>query len=407
MGNEGRIVFATFFPGCENIHLTKDIGMIPYVLHRDFGYDAYVICHQNGDYPYLEKETPGLKMCFFNISRIRAFTKIFRQKNIGVFKRATEALCTLLEVLPFMVSHGRQIDVLQLFHYKDESFITGLIYRVVNPKGRIYLKLDLHPGIEDVYNKDPSRLKTSRIYQLLEFDFISVESKQLYKFVREKHPYFKEFKNRIYYLPNGVDTKKLLPKVKSFDQKERMILHAGRIGNPQKASEVILEAFAALARDFPGWKLALVGSMESSFEQYFGEFLERNNDIRDRIIYTGFLKDREEVYEYYGRAIIYASPSRFEGLSLASVEAGFFGEVALSSNIPSARDLTDNGRLGYLCPVDDTECFTRTLRHMLSNEDELREKSVAVEEYISRNFDWNEICGRLSQIMQSLLKDER
>ena len=56
VGKEGSIVFATFFPDCENIHLTKDIGMIPYVLHRDFGYDAYVICHKNGDYPYLEKE---------------------------------------------------------------------------------------------------------------------------------------------------------------------------------------------------------------------------------------------------------------------------------------------------------------------------------------------------------------
>ncbi len=407
MGKEGNIVFATFFPGCENIHLTKDIGMIPYVLHRDFGYESYVISYNNGDYPYLKKETPGLKICPIGQSRCRILTKVLRPKAGGIFSRAIEALCTTLEALPFMVRHGRQIDILQLYHYKDESLIVGLIYRAVNPKGIIYLKLDLHPEIENIYNKDPSRLKTSRIYKLLTFDIVSVESKQLYDFVREKHPYFKEFINNIYYLPNGVDAKKLLPNIRHFDQKEKMILHAGRIGNPQKASEIILEAFASLARDFPEWKLVMIGSMDRSFEQYFKEYLERNKDIGDRVIYLGFLKDRKDVYEYYSRAIVHASPSRFEGLSLASVEAGFFGEVFLSSDIPSTRDLTDNGRLGYLCPVDDMECFTRTLRYMLSHEDELREKSSAVEEYITKNFDWNQICGRLSQIIQTRLKDDR
>lgn len=38
---EKKLVFATFFPGCLNVHLTKDVGMIPYVLYRDFGYDSY------------------------------------------------------------------------------------------------------------------------------------------------------------------------------------------------------------------------------------------------------------------------------------------------------------------------------------------------------------------------------
>ncbi len=49
-----KIVFATFFPACENTHLTKEVGMIPYILHRDFGYDSYIICYKNGDYPHLE-----------------------------------------------------------------------------------------------------------------------------------------------------------------------------------------------------------------------------------------------------------------------------------------------------------------------------------------------------------------
>lgn len=29
MRKQARIVFATYFAGCENVHLTKDVGMIP------------------------------------------------------------------------------------------------------------------------------------------------------------------------------------------------------------------------------------------------------------------------------------------------------------------------------------------------------------------------------------------
>ncbi len=398
MGKEGNIVFATFFPGCENIHLTKDIGMIPYVLHRDFGYDAYVICHKNGDYPYLEKETPGLKLCFIGRSGCRSVTKALRLKTGGIFSRAVDALCTTLEVLPFMIRHGRHIDILQLYHYKDESVIASFFYRAINPKGIVYLKLDLHPDILDICKNEPRKLKSSRLYDIAGFDVISAEYSESLDILGNLHPAFRRYRDRLYYVPNGIDTERLSRYRISYDKKENIVLHAGRVGAPVKASDVVLNAFAGIAKEFPLWKLVLIGAMEESFMPYYREFLEKNEDIRDRIQYLGFLESRSEVYEHYGRAKIYFFPSRGESFGLVAVEAGYLGDVLLASNIPSLRDITGMGKYGCLCEIDDTKCFTEKLRHMMADEEGTAKMSASGAELIGENFDWSAICASLHRI---------
>ena len=41
--------FLTLFPELENVHLMKDVGMIPYIMHKEFGYDSYIAsyCSRN------------------------------------------------------------------------------------------------------------------------------------------------------------------------------------------------------------------------------------------------------------------------------------------------------------------------------------------------------------------------
>ena len=56
-------IFYTIFPLSMNVHLLKDVGMIPYVLFRDYGYDSTLVAFQNeANYFALEKEVKGLKI---------------------------------------------------------------------------------------------------------------------------------------------------------------------------------------------------------------------------------------------------------------------------------------------------------------------------------------------------------
>jgi hypothetical protein len=136
--SEARRVFVTFFTPCENIHLAKDVGKIPYILHRDFGWDSYVLCSRNGSYPDLETETPGLKLWFIEKGSHYSIPEPIYH-NLG-----TTIISTIGFWIPFLLRHGKKIDVLQFYHYlAKENVIIGILYKIVNRKGICYLKLDI------------------------------------------------------------------------------------------------------------------------------------------------------------------------------------------------------------------------------------------------------------------------
>lgn len=399
-----NLSFATFFPLCENIHLSKDAGLIPYILHRDYGYDSYLISYKNGDYPYLKTEAPGLKMIYMRPTN-------FPLKKLTMpFDSISIILKTVFDSIPVILKYGKKIDVFELYFFCMESIIIATIYKLINRRGFVYLKLDYVPDVNETYKATreniPTRIKNSLFRMLLRtiFDIITVETQASYKYIKEYHPRLKWVIDRLYYVPNGIDVDSLSTLSKFYNkfhanEKENIILHIGRIGSHQKATDIVLEAFAGVARDFPNWRLVLVGIMDKGFTGYFNDFIRRNEDISDRVSYLGFLKGREGIYEYYWRSKILIFPSRWETFSIVPIEAGYFGDVILGSDIPCVMELTDNGKLGYLCTVDDIECFTNALKHMLAHEDELKEKSKACQKYIIKNFNWNKICGQLNALI--------
>ena len=47
-----KIRFTTMFPLIENIHLVKDVGMIPYSMKKYFNYDSSIVTYKNLEYKY-------------------------------------------------------------------------------------------------------------------------------------------------------------------------------------------------------------------------------------------------------------------------------------------------------------------------------------------------------------------
>ena len=67
--------FCTIFPPAENVHLLKDVGMIPYVLYKEYGYNSTIACFNNGTYPALNGEVKGLKIDFIDTDKNYKFGK--------------------------------------------------------------------------------------------------------------------------------------------------------------------------------------------------------------------------------------------------------------------------------------------------------------------------------------------
>ncbi|VVB72868.1 Glycosyltransferase Gtf1 [uncultured archaeon] len=403
MNSKGKKVFVTFYPVCEDVHLTKDVGMIPYILHRDFGYDSYLMCYRNGDYSQLETDVPGLKIIFLqhNVPFLERLSERFGSKS-SLFG-SLRLFSTIIDAAISLKKHGAEIDALQVYHLNLESILMGLVFRIINRKGILYMKLDLDSYSLGFYRDYPagiiSALSPRRLLFLLaSFDIISAETIEVYSALKNTSSYFRNNRDRIFLIPNGVDAQRLSPMLRPFRSKENKIIHVGRMGSRQKASELVLEAFSDISADFPDWKLTLVGPMDSSFSSLLDDLKIKNPLVSERISYQGFIK-RDLLYKCYSEAKVMMVPSRYESFGLVAVEAGIFGNVILGSDIPPFRELTDNGRLGYLCPVDSIGCLTKRLRYILSNSAELETKSGLISEHIMKNYNWSDICGKLNRLI--------
>ena len=115
--------FLTIFPGTENVHLIKDVGMLPFILHEEFGYDSTIASYKNGEYPYLETEVKGLKHVFIK--------KKFRNP--------------IFDVLWFLLLNFRKYDIVQCYHFQRPSlwylFFFKVLKKITFSKSFTFLKL--------------------------------------------------------------------------------------------------------------------------------------------------------------------------------------------------------------------------------------------------------------------------
>lgn len=356
--------FVTLYPETENVHLTKDVGMIAYIMYKHFDYDSHIACYKNGEYPYLNTEVKGLKIDF--IDHLTGDSEEDGKK--------------------YLMKNASNIDVLHLFHLCKRSLNWIYIYKKLNPKGKVYLKLDASAYMEKAVLND-------LIFNLLKLcDLISVETKHLCDYFNEKWPV------RVEYLPNGFYDHGERKKV-TYEEKENIICTVGRIGSPDKSNEILMQAFKLASPSLPGWKLKLIGPIAAGFKSYIEDFLNKNSDLKDKIIFTGEISDKHLLDEAYKKAKIFCLTSRMESFGIVFVESAKNGCYILSTNFYSSQDVTNNQKYGELFNFGDIVRLSEILVRSCNNDEKLRNNCTSIQDFAYENFYWVDICKRINNII--------
>jgi glycosyltransferase involved in cell wall biosynthesis len=289
-----------------------------------------------------------------------------------------------------------------------ESLLVAFLFRLTNRDGLIYVRMDIDPGVMKSYEKYPQKIVEMSKNILIAFfikiarvDFVSVETKTLYEYFKERHPVYKKM-SKLYYLPMGFNLERVPPRSVCFSDKENLVIHVARIGLPAKRSHIVLESFAEVVRKYKNWKLILIGEMQDSFIEYYNTFLSNNQDVSGNISYLGFISNREHLFDIYSRSKILFLPSQYESFGLATLESGLFGNILLGSDIIAFRELTNNGEYAYLCPSNSSAGFVSMLDYMITHEDEMADKSKIVASYMTDNYDIKTLCMKLRNIIDEI-----
>lgn len=366
-------LFVTMMVNCNALGITKDVGQIPYAMYKYHGYNSFLVTYNNDDYQkWIDRYTPGIKVKYLKK----------RSENSEFF-----------DEVRFLFVNAKKIDVLNMYHMSVEHLICLCIYKVLNPRGISYLKLDIDfPGL-DGHSKLAKWKKKIIAFLHQGVDIISAES----SIACEK--YEDIFGIKPICITDGyVDIDNNKNTVEDIEEisKEKIIMTAGRLGTKQKATEILLEAFAK-SQNVDDWKLVLAGPITDEFNHWLESFFNKNPNIKDKILFTGNITDKSELYALMQKASIFAMPSRWGSAEIVLPEALSRGTYLLVSDaIPTYEEYTDHGKYGVKIPVDNIDAWAKSIDdsvELINAGYDYKE----LERYGLDNFTWKTISAELNK----------
>ena len=188
---------------------------------------------------------------------------------------------------------------------------------------------------------------------------------------------------------SGFDTATTLP---AHTDGAKTVLAVGRLVT-KKGLDLLIAAFAQIARRHPAWRLEIVGEgpLRHALEQTI-----RDHGLADRVTLPGFDKN---VREKMRRADLFVLPSLIEGFPNALLEAMAEGRACISFDCEMGpRELITHGDNGWLVPTGDTRGLAAAL-DMLMEDDVLRAELGARAQEVCKLYSTSEILGRWNKLL--------
>lgn len=343
----------------SNVELVKDCGLIPYLLYKNHGCEVRMVGARGNDYSY-QTLVKGMELEFLTDGSVR--TK-----------------------MAYIAARARDIDLLILRGCYETNFGVAYTYKECNPEGKVYVGLDANTFWMDRIDwEDPAFQKFMDCC-----DVIATSGKAVRDYLNLKWPW------RIVHIPNGycdLGKKWISP---PYAQKENIILTVGRLGTRQKATHIMLEAFAQVAEKIPQWRLRLAGTIEPAFQPWLEDYFNRYPSLRRRVEFVGSIKERNWLYAEYQRAKIFALSSDLEGGTPNVIaEALHAGCVIAITKIDACMEATDDERCGRVADIDDEKALGRVFLELATSTN-LEEMSNRAFQYGCSHFNMENIVDKL------------
>ena len=140
----------------------------------------------------------------------------------------------------------------------------------------------------------------------------------------------------------------------------KRIVSVGRLA-AQKGHDVLLRAFAEVAREHPEWTLTIVG--EGPQRQALLR-LAAELGIAERVHFTG---EVPEPGEMLATSDFFVMASRYEGFPNALLEAMACGLPVISTTSVGAQEIVTDGHDGLLTPIEDETALAQAMRRLIED----------------------------------------
>lgn len=327
--------------------LGKDVGQIPYYISQANGWNA--------DLAYLKED--DILLCD------KEFEKKCNLICMGDYSLNNKV--NRKTVVNFIKAHIQEYDAVNFYNYGSNIYIWAYYCKKYNPNIFVYSKLDMGNGGFNHFCGHSFLRNLKNYFERFKSQYIDLFSVETFGYYEELKNNI-VFKNKIIYFPNGIQ---LLDDNKFPDNKENIILHVARIGAYEKNTELLLESLNKVKPDIlKKWKIYLIGPYTVEFKKLLTDYQIKNKLLKEIIILTGNIEDKNLLYSYYSKSKIFVLTSRYEGFPLAPIEALYYKNYLLLSNYGlAAYDITNNEYYGKVINSFDSDIWAKELEKTMTN----------------------------------------
>ena len=158
---------------------------------------------------------------------------------------------------------------------------------------------------------------------------------------------------------------------------DKLVGSLGRL-NYQKGYDILLQALALLASQETHLLLAGKGEDEAKLRTQ-----ARALGIEGRVHFAGY---RRDVPRLLGGLDLYTQPSRFEGMSLAILQAMAASCPIVATAVDGTRELIVDGMHGWLIPPEDAPALAGAIQAALNDPGEAKRRGAAAHQRVLDQF---------------------
>ncbi|MDH7515935.1 MAG: glycosyltransferase family 4 protein [Bacteroidota bacterium] len=216
--------------------------------------------------------------------------------------------------------------------------------------------------------------------------------------------------DRIYAIPNGVDTDKFRPgmsfgvidKDYGIDATRPSVICPRRL-EPKNGVEYLIRAIPLIRACIPGVQFLIVGGGFPEERARFEEFLREKGEA-EGVVFTGNVPNTA-MPSFYALASVSVLPSVMEATSISGLESMACGLPLVGTKVGGIPEIVEDGVTGILVePRDSTGIAEAVVR--LLRDDGLRETmGIAGRKRAEREFSWVEIARRTADVYRTVMED--
>jgi len=215
-------------------------------------------------------------------------------------------------------------------------------------------------------------------------------------------------RERIHFIPNGVDCRRFTPDADTSKWKERLglssderlILCPRRLERKNGVSYFIKAAISLLRQGLRNVRFAVAGNFagpRSESEEQIVSELVAESTFADRFIMLGRIEN-SDMPGLYACSYLVVMPSLMEATSLSAMEAMATQKALVSTNVGGLPFLIRGNENGLLVPARDVDRMAEAIKCLLDSPEKAARFGAESRARVERELDWSAVAEKTKEI---------